>query len=69
MTGMHQVGLFINGFDDLKTALRFFTPFESSQILLGKYKTQETFNGTINNMTVFFYPATDEEIKNMRQQA
>jgi hypothetical protein len=32
---MHQVSLYVNGFDDLRTTIKFFTPFENSQILLG----------------------------------
>ena len=63
---MHMVGLFINGFDDLKTSIRYFTPFENSQILLGQFRGVEPFSGHVNNLVLFFYPATDEEIRNMK---
>lgn len=30
VTGMHQVSLYVNGFDDLRTTIKFYTPFENS---------------------------------------
>jgi hypothetical protein len=63
---MHQVSLYVNGFDDLRTTIKFYTPFENSQILIGQYRGVEPFNGLVNNMTLYFYPANDDEIRNMR---
>jgi hypothetical protein len=35
ITGLHKVSLFINGYDDIRTSIGFYRPFENTQILVG----------------------------------
>jgi len=34
-TNFHSISLFVNGYDDLKSQINYFTPFSNSQIVLG----------------------------------
>lgn len=32
---LHKVSLFVNGFDDMQTSIRYYTPFENAQVVVG----------------------------------
>lgn len=58
----------MNGFDDMQTSIRYYTPFENAQIVIGQFKSIiEPFSGFLHNMVLFFYPAVDSEIMAMKK--
>jgi hypothetical protein len=65
---LHKVALFVNGYDDMQTSIRYYTPFENAQIVVGQFKSIiPAFSGFVHNMILLLYPAMDTEIKAMKQ--
>ena len=61
-SSMHNVSLFVNGYPNLSTIVKNFTPFDNSKIVAGQYRSVKHFNGIISNVFLFFYPVTEEEV-------
>jgi len=65
ISNLHSISLMVNGYDDLKTTISHYKPFDMAQILVGQYRTISSFNGILQNMILFLYPMIDEEISAM----
>lgn len=55
--------MIINGFDDLTTTMNHFSPFDSSQVVIGQYKTLPPFIGHFSSMLLFLYPVHDSDLR------
>lgn len=62
ISNLHKISLFINGFDDIKTSINYYRPFDNAQISVGQYRTVKSFCGHVANMILFLYPVTDDEV-------
>lgn len=64
-SGLHQVALHVNGFDDLVASINYFQPFEHSQISVGQYKLVPPFIGRLQNFLIFLYPVEDMQLRSI----
>ena len=67
ISNLHQVSLFINGFDDLMMNFNFFNPFDSSQISVGQFHDSPPFVGTMKNLLLFLSSLADLEIRRLAE--